>query len=68
MNISRLFRLGVSSVQTNRSECNALVRAYIECAQFVVQKENTASTFLADHVSSNIVNSVTALLFINLTI
>ena len=45
-----VFRLSISSVQTNRSESNALVRAYMECVNYVVLKETTPSTFLRDQV------------------
>ena len=40
-------------MQTNRSECNALVKSYMECAQYVVVKEDPASTFLADQVGNS---------------
>ena len=46
-------RLSICSVQTNHSECNALVKSYMECAQYVVVKEDPASTFLADQVGNS---------------
>ena len=40
-------------MQTNRSECNALVKSYMECAQYAVVKEAPASSFLADQVGNS---------------
>ena len=61
-------RLSICSVQTNRSECNALVKSYMECAQYVVVKEAPASSFLADQVGNSFNQFLTDTIFVKFDI